>query len=83
MKKVVIVTGGTSGIGEGCVRHYAELGAKVREDRDDSPDPGVELLLLRHRQRCGGCRPLPASFPTSARARQETRLDGGTERPAA
>ena len=27
--KVIIVTGGTSGIGEGCVRHYAELGAKV------------------------------------------------------
>ncbi len=27
--KTVIVTGGTSGIGEGCVRHFAELGAKV------------------------------------------------------
>ena len=27
--KVIIITGGTSGIGEGCVRHYAELGAKV------------------------------------------------------
>ena len=27
--KVIIVTGGTSGIGEGCVRHYAEVGAKV------------------------------------------------------
>jgi len=27
--RVVIVTGGTSGIGEGCTRHFAEVGAKV------------------------------------------------------
>lgn len=27
--KVIIVTGGTSGIGEACTRHFAELGAKV------------------------------------------------------
>lgn len=27
--KVVIVTGGTSGIGEGCVKHFAKVGAKV------------------------------------------------------
>ena len=27
--RVIIVTGGTSGIGEGCVRHFADLGAKV------------------------------------------------------
>ena len=27
--KVIIVTGGTSGIGDGCVKHLAELGAKV------------------------------------------------------
>ncbi|MFO8078922.1 MAG: SDR family NAD(P)-dependent oxidoreductase [Armatimonadota bacterium] len=27
--RTVIITGGTSGIGEGCTRHFAELGAKV------------------------------------------------------
>lgn len=27
--KVILLTGGTSGIGEGCTRRYAELGAKV------------------------------------------------------
>jgi len=27
--KVIIVTGGTSGIGEACSRHFAELGAKI------------------------------------------------------
>lgn len=27
--KVILVTGGTSGIGEACVRHFASLGAKV------------------------------------------------------
>jgi len=27
--KVIIVTGGTSGIGAGCSRHFAALGAKV------------------------------------------------------
>jgi len=28
-KKVILVTGGTSGIGEACSRHFAELGAQV------------------------------------------------------
>lgn len=27
--KIIIVTGGTSGIGEACTRHFAELGAKI------------------------------------------------------
>ncbi len=27
--KVILITGGTSGIGEACTRHFAELGAKV------------------------------------------------------
>ena len=27
--KVILVTGGTSGIGEACTRHFAALGAKV------------------------------------------------------
>ncbi len=27
--RTIIITGGTSGIGEGCTRHFAELGAKV------------------------------------------------------
>jgi len=29
LDKVIIVTGGSSGIGEACCRHYAELGARV------------------------------------------------------
>ena len=27
--KVILVTGGTSGIGEACSRHFADLGARV------------------------------------------------------
>lgn len=39
--KVILVTGGTSGIGEGCVRHFAALGARVviasnQQDRGDA-----------------------------------------------
>ena len=28
-EKVILVTGGTSGIGEACARHFAALGARV------------------------------------------------------
>ena len=39
--KVILVTGGTSGIGEACTRHFASLGAKVvttsnQQDRGDA-----------------------------------------------
>ena len=49
--KVILVTGGTSGIGEGCVRHFASLGARVviasnQQDRGDALE--VELRATGH-----------------------------------
>lgn len=40
--KVILVTGGTSGIGEGCARHFASLGAKV-VIASNQQDRGVEM----------------------------------------
>lgn len=40
--KVVIVTGGTSGIGEACSRHFAQLGAKVVV-ASNQPERGASL----------------------------------------
>lgn len=54
--KVIIVTGGTSGIGEGCTRHFAQLGAKVvtasnqdeagRKLEEELRDAGHEVKFL-------------------------------------
>ena len=40
--KVIIVTGGTSGIGEGCSRHFASLGARV-VIASNQAEPGAAL----------------------------------------
>jgi NAD(P)-dependent dehydrogenase (short-subunit alcohol dehydrogenase family) len=40
--KVILVTGGTSGIGEGCGRHFASLGARVVLT-SNQPERGVAL----------------------------------------
>lgn len=40
--KVIVVTGGTSGIGEGCVRHFVSLGARV-VIASNQRDPGAAL----------------------------------------
>ncbi len=40
--KVIIVTGGTSGIGEACSRHFSELGAKV-VIASNQAEPGAAL----------------------------------------
>lgn len=40
--KVIVVTGGTSGIGDGCSRHYAEVGAKVVISSNQE-EPGRKL----------------------------------------
>ena len=41
-EKVIIVTGGTSGIGEACSRHFAALGARV-VIASNQADPGQNL----------------------------------------
>jgi NAD(P)-dependent dehydrogenase (short-subunit alcohol dehydrogenase family) len=41
-EKVLIVTGGTSGIGEGCSRHFASLGARV-VIASNQAEPGAAL----------------------------------------
>lgn len=41
-EKVIIVTGGTSGIGEGCSRHFAALGARV-VIASNQAEPGAAL----------------------------------------
>ena len=47
--KVIVVTGGTSGIGEGCCRHFAEQGAKVVIS-SNQPGAGADLQAdLRQR----------------------------------
>lgn len=40
--KVILITGGTSGIGAGCSRHFAQLGARVVM-ASNQPGPGAEL----------------------------------------
>jgi len=40
--KVIVVTGSTSGIGEGCARHYAHSGAKVVM-ASNQPEVGAEM----------------------------------------
>ncbi len=49
--KVILVTGGTSGIGEGCVRHFASLGARV-VIASNQPDRGD---ALEAELRAAGC----------------------------
>jgi len=49
--KVIVVTGGTSGIGEGCVRHFASLGARV-VIASYQPDQGASL---ESELRAAGC----------------------------
>ena len=46
--KVILVTGGTSGIGEGCTRHFAKLGARVviasnQQDRGEALEKELRI----------------------------------------
>ena len=72
--KVILVTGGTSGIGEGCARHFASLGARIviasnQADRGAALEAGV---LARHR--------LPAGSVRTAANRRSGRGSGTARR---
>ena len=56
-KKVILVTGGTSGIGEACSRHFAELGAQVvissnQKSQGEALEAEPPDTLLERRDEC-------------------------------